>query len=451
MNSPLLYSPRDFFSVARDEAEVDNLLNNDIYKFLMLDFILEDENYSEIPVQWEMKIRSTDVQTGKVIDKAQLIEQLEATKSIWWVSDADLSYMRGILGPTWERLFSEKTLAYLKDFQFPDYELWEDETWNYTLRFTWKWADSMMWEIAGLKIINTLYNYNYIKKEKLSNVEFTRMMNQVTGRLFSDIDTLKQAPDAKVSEFGTRRSLSTDFQRMVNDILSQEIPDQYLGTSNVLLAKEMWWVNPIWTNAHELRMIPTAMSDNPFSITQELYDIDRKWQEHHKWLWILLPDTYGSSAYFRDCPNDIMQWHDWVRFDSKDPMIAIPEYIDVLLKNGIDPMTKMWIPSDGLNAQKIVEIQNAFRDKLGRISYGIGTNLSNNTKWTWPRETETMWPFWSFSVVIKPLKVQRPDGTWSSTVKLSDNPGKHMWDPDRVAFMKSIFGSLWLQEQEITV
>jgi len=82
MNSPLLYSPRDFFSVARDEAEVDNMLNNDVYKFLMLDFILEDETYSEVPVEWQMKIRSNDVKTAKVIDKSQLEEQLEATKSI---------------------------------------------------------------------------------------------------------------------------------------------------------------------------------------------------------------------------------------------------------------------------------------------------------------------------------------------------------------------------------
>ena len=46
------------------------------------DIILEDENYSELPVKWQMKIRSQDVQTAKVIDRQQLIEQLEATKSI---------------------------------------------------------------------------------------------------------------------------------------------------------------------------------------------------------------------------------------------------------------------------------------------------------------------------------------------------------------------------------
>lgn len=53
-----------------------------------------------------------------------------------------------------------------------------------------------------------------------------------------------------------------------------------------------------------------------------------------------------------------------MRFDSKDPSEAIPEYIDWLLKNKQDPMTKLGIPSDGLNAAKVVEYTNAFHDKL---------------------------------------------------------------------------------------
>ena len=40
-----------------------------------------------------------------------------------------------------------------------------------------------------------------------------------------------------------------------------------------------------------------------------------------------------------------------MRFDSKDPMEAIPEYIDWLLRNGQDPQKKIGIPSDGLNAE----------------------------------------------------------------------------------------------------
>gem|GEM_PF-3838925 len=45
-------------------------------------------------------------------------------------------------------------------------------------------------------------------------------------------------------------------------------------------------------------------------------------------------------------------------------MIAIPEYIDWLIENGQDPMLKSAIPSDGLNAQKAVDITKKFKDQI---------------------------------------------------------------------------------------
>lgn len=50
------------------------------------------------------------------------------------------------------------------------------------------------------------------------------MMNEVLARLFEDIETFKQNPEVNFSEFGTRRSMSTQFQRMVNQILSEQLP-----------------------------------------------------------------------------------------------------------------------------------------------------------------------------------------------------------------------------------
>lgn len=82
----------------------------------------------------------------------------------------------------------------------------------------------MMWEIFALKIINALYISEYIKKENISDVEFTQIINQVLARLFEDIKTLKTSPDATFSEFGTRRSMSTQFQRLINEILAESLP-----------------------------------------------------------------------------------------------------------------------------------------------------------------------------------------------------------------------------------
>jgi len=77
-----IYKPSDFFSEARDEAEVDSFLNNDLYKFMMLDFILAQEEYKNLEVNRKMTIRSKDIKTALVIPEESLISQLEATKSI---------------------------------------------------------------------------------------------------------------------------------------------------------------------------------------------------------------------------------------------------------------------------------------------------------------------------------------------------------------------------------
>ncbi|MDC0506045.1 hypothetical protein OAN96_00445 [Candidatus Gracilibacteria bacterium] len=445
------YVPEDIFAVARNEAEVSNLMNNDVYKFYMLDFILNHPEYANLQVEWKMTIRSNDVKTAQVIPKQKLVEQLQATQNITGVPDKNLNYLKLMKNSSGEPRFSQATIDFLKTFKLPDFHVTENETGNYEMSFQGSWQESMMWEIFGLKIINTLYLYNYIQKAELSDEEFNEIIQATLSRLIQDIETFKTEPDTKFSEFGTRRSMSTDFQTIVNQILENELPGQYLGTSNPLIAQSLGHDKAIGTNAHELRMIPTALYDDPQDIIDEMYNIDLKWQKHFPDLAILLPDTYGTTFYQKNAPVGIIENHTGNRFDSKDPMIAIPEYIDWLVTNGQDPMTKAAIPSDGLNATKAVNITRAFKDKIGALSYGIGTNLSNNTKGTWPRETEPFGPFGSFSVVIKPSKIQRSDGTWVSTVKLSDNPEKAVGSKQRVQKFKNIFGSEGVQRENVFV
>ena len=446
-----LYTPTDIFAVARNEAEVDNLLNTDIYKFMMLDFILTKPEYKDIVVKWKMTVRSKDVKTANVIPKESLIEQLEFTKSIKWISEADASYLRWMTRPDGQRLLKEETIQFLRNFKLPEYKIWIDETQNYELEFIWPWSTSILWEIYGLKIINSLYLYHYTKKEKLTNVEFNQIINETLNRLYKDIWIFKENPELTFSEFGTRRSASTDFQRMVFDILSSSLPNQCLGTSNVLLSREFWLANPRWTNAHELRMIPTALYDEPKKIVETMYDVDRQWAKHFPGLSILLPDTYWSSFYFKNAPKDIIENHNWCRFDSKDPLIAIPEYVDFVLKNCQDPKTKIAIPSDWLDARNSSEIWKSQNDSVWKLTFWIGTNLTNNTKWTWPRAKENLWPFWSFSVVVKPSEIQRPDWSWMSCVKLSDNFTKATWEEKRVQFFKEIFWESGVEKKEVFV
>ena len=445
-----IYTPNDFFAEARNEAEVNNLLNNDVYKFMMLDFILATPKYRWIEVKRKLKIRSKNIKTAEVIPKDSLIKQLELAKNMPWITEAQASYLRWMTRPDGQRLFREETIEFLKNFKFWDYTLWTDENWNYELEFTWPWEVSMMWEIIWLKLINSSYLYNYVSKDRLTNIQFNKIINETLHRLYEDIEIFKSEAWFTFSEFGTRRAFSTDLQRTVMNILLQELPNSCLWTSNVMIASELGQANPRGTNAHELRIIPTALYDNPEDIISEMYEVDRAWAKHFPWLSILLPDTYGSSFYFKNCPEDIIKNHNGCRFDSKDPMVAIPEYVNWILENKENPQTKIWIPSDGLDAKTAVEIYKANKDKIWKLTFGIWTNLTNNTKNTYPIE-ETHGDFGSFSVVIKPSEVKRPDGTWVSCVKLSDNPTKATWSKDRVELFKKIFWVDGVEEKEVNV
>jgi hypothetical protein len=56
------------------------------------------------------------------------------------------------------------------------------------------------------------------------------------------------------------------------------------------------------------------------------------------------------------------------------------------------------------------------------------------------------------SIVIKPDAVWRPDrNEWVSCVKLSDNPSKAMWSPERVELFKKTFGVEGMERQEVVV
>lgn len=272
-------------------------------------------------------------------------EQLDATQGIKGISQASSSYLRGMqIGS--RPMLQEKTLAFLNTFQLPEYSLRPDGLGSYDLEFEGTWAESMLWEIYALKIVNSLYLYQYAKKAKLSPSEWNGVMTRMFARLYDNIEKVKSDPRITFSEFGTRRAASTDIHRQVNTILSGELPGQYIGTSNVMLSMEMGNANPKGTLAHERPMITTALYDTPEEIIAQMYQIDREWMQHYPELMMLLPDTYGTTFYYNNIPADIARGHIGSRIDSKDPMIAIPEYLEFLKKWKIDPETKIALPSD---------------------------------------------------------------------------------------------------------
>lgn len=443
-------SPKDFFAEARDEAEVQSFLNNDLYKFLMLDFILNHPVYRDLFVDRKMNIRTKSIQTASVIPESSIKSQLDFARSINGVNSDELFYLASLKRPNWIPIFSDKFISFLKNLKLPEYRLWVDENWNYDLHFEWTWAETIMWEIVALKIVNSSYLYNYTKKAWITNTEFQSIVSQMRQRLFSDIEIFKSDKNLTFVEYWTRRSASTSWHKYVNEVLKENLPGQYIWTSNVLFARELW-VNPKWTNAHELRMIPTALYDTKEEIVNAMYWVDREWAKFFPEYAVLLPDTYWSSFYFENCPDDVFQKHTWCRFDSKDPVEAILEYAKFVEERGGDIQKKIWMPSDWLEASIFRDIFEQTKWKVWIITSWIWTSLSNNSKNTFPKDKETFWPFWSFSVTVKPNRVKRPNWKWVSCVKLSDNPTKATWEKSRVELFKQIFWVEWFQNREVIV
>src|SRR3712207_9533222 len=82
---------------------------------------------------------------------------------------------------------------------------------------------------------------------------------------------------------------------------------------------------------------------------------------------VMLPDTYGSTQFFRDAPDWAADWTG-ARLDSKDPYAAGEEALAFFAGRGRDPRRKLLIPSDGLDVGAMLGLHAAFG---GRIQPGF--------------------------------------------------------------------------------
>src|SRR5690606_37302644 len=140
--------------------------------------------------------------------------------------------------------------------------------------------------------------------------------------------------------------------------------------------------------------------------------LDRWVNAYHGDLGIALTDTYTSDVFFQYFNMKLAKLFDGVRHDSGDPVEFAEKAIEHYRKFDIDPLSKTIIFSDGLNLEKVQRIVEATQGKIG-ISFGIGTNLTNDTGLN------------PMNIVIKLIAVSEPDLPWTNVIKLSDDKGKH--------------------------
>jgi len=115
--------------------------------------------------------------------------------------------------------------------------------------------------------------------------------------------------------------------------------------------------------------------------------------------------------------------------NAQDPATAAEVAINWWKDRGEDPTQKLVIFSDGLDVDKIIELQTQFSGRC-RVSFGWGTMLTNDFKGLTPDDSLA-----PFSLVCKAISANG-----KATVKLSDNPNKAMGPAAEIARYKRVFG-----------
>lgn len=438
--------PHHVFALARDEPVIESVLDCDVYKDIMAFFIWKQNKYM-VPVEFALKVRNPEIKLGRVIPIAVLREQLDHIKQLK-LTDAQAAFLMGMTVETVQgkrHLFEIEFIDFLKQNSFSEYELYERNGDIY-LRFFGSWIQTMFWETMAMATLSELYYWSLWNREfkagNATKTEFGRVYAQMFLRLCENCDLLGRYPQLTWAQFGHRRRHSRRWEWFVQKVFEEMVPGQCLAPSNVQLAMDMGIVNPKGTNAHELPMVWANLGDDSDGyIRRSQYDVVKKWYETLPGLEVLLADTFGTEQYLEGASPELARATKVARIDSMDEDRAIPLYAAWWHRHGVDPKTRVAIPSDGLDAQRMVELWTRYHHLVKVLSFGWGTQATNNCNGLWIPE---------FRTIPMVIKIVKANGL--STVKLSDNPGKVTGEcPERNARFLRIFGKKGMSERAVIV
>ncbi|MGQ4273361.1 nicotinate phosphoribosyltransferase [Terrihabitans sp. B22-R8] len=414
---------------------VRSLLDTDFYKLLMLQMIWG--KHRDKQVTFSLINRTTRVRIADEIDEAELRAQLDFARGLRF-SKREMIWLAGNTFYGRRQIFSPDFLAWLKDFQLPDYELRRVDG-QFELHFHGPWSHTTMWEIPALAIINELRSRAALRE--FGRFELDVLYARAKSKLWEKVGRLQQLPNLVISDFGTRRRHSYLWQRWCVEALKEGLGGAFIGTSNVQIAMEAD-LEAIGTNAHELPMVTAAMSDTDDDLRQAPYRVLQDWQRYYGGnLLIVLPDAYGTEAFLREAPPWVADWRGF-RPDSAPPIPAGETIMRWWEEHDVDPREKLLIFSDGMDIDSIEETHRHFAGRV-QMSFGWGTNLTNDFRGLSNRPDLDLGPI---SLVCKVTQVNgRP------AVKLSDNPAKATGEPADIARYRHVFESPELETREALV
>ena len=412
-----------------------SLLDTDFYKLLMLQMIWKQ--YPDVTATFSLINRTTSVRLADEIDEQELRAQLDHARDIR-LKKKELIWLAGNTFYGRKQIFEPEFLEWLAAFRLPDYELSRRDG-QFELNFHGRWAETTLWEIPALAIINELRSRAALKS--LGPFALDVLYARAKAKMWEKVERLKRLPDIRLSDFGTRRRHSFLWQRWCVAALKEGIGDAFSGTSNVLLAMDND-LEALGTNAHELPMVAAALANSDEELLQAPYKVLADWQKlYFGNLLIALPDAFGTASFLRNAPDWVADWTGF-RPDSAPPIEGGETIIDWWKAKGKDPREKLLIFSDGLDVEAIEKTYAHFKDRV-RMSFGWGTNLTNDF------EDCAVVPSDDLTAISLVCKVTEANGR--PAVKLSDNLNKATGDPAEIARYLTLFGRENLSYQSVKV
>jgi len=401
---------------------VRSLIDTDFYKLLMCQSVFR--NKRDTQVTFSLINRSSDVPLAKLIDEGELREQLDHIRSLS-LRRNESTWLRGNTFYGKRQMFRSDFMEWFEGLRLPPYHL-ERVGDQYELTFEGAWPEVMLWEIPALSVLMELRGRAVLND--MGRFELQVLYARAMTKLWEKIERLREVPKLRIADFGTRRRHSFLWQDWCVQAMYEGLGDSFVGTSNCLIAKNRD-LEAIGTNAHELPMVYAALAEDDAALARAPYDVLADWHEEHDGnLRMILPDTYGTGGFLKNAPDWLAGWTG-IRIDSGDPATGAETAIKWWKERGEDPTQKLVIFSDGLDVDKILELQARFSARV-RISFGWGTLLTNDFRGL--TADDRLAPF---SLVCKAIEA---DG--QPTVKLSDNPNKAMGPADQIDRYKRVFG-----------
>ena len=412
---------------------VRSLIDTDFYKLLMCQSVFR--NKPDTQVTFSLINRTTRIPLAELIDEGELREQLDHIRSLS-LARGESTWMRGNTFYGKRQMFTPEFMDWFEKLRLPPYHL-EKRDGQYELTFEGPWPEVMLWEIPALAVLMELRGRATLAG--MGRFELEVLYARAMTKLWEKVERLRDIPDLRLADFGTRRRHSYLWQDWCVQAMMEGLGEKFVGTSNCLIAMKRD-IEAIGTNAHELPMVYAALAETDAALARAPYDVLADWHEEHSGnLRIILPDTYGTEGFLANAPDWLAGWTG-IRIDSGDPAKGAEIAIDWWRSRGEDPREKLVIFSDGLDVDKIEALQAQFAGRV-RVSFGWGTLLTNDFRGLVPDEALA-----PFSLVCKAVAANgRP------TVKLSDNPEKAMGPEGEIARYKRVFGVGEQERVEVVV